>query len=274
MHKSIRFLSLILVGSVLQATIDQAAAQPPNNSPGPGNLQQSAIAQVSQVLGVPSSFCGHVIDRLMENQMRQNCGVRGYDAGHAILLPGMSVPLKPGDLQLQHVQLLSDSNGAQGPVFLITLQNQSEIPVGDFRITLVAVTGTIQVLSPSVTGNVQRIDAGAVVQFQLQLPACNFDTLVAVIDSFDELLESDELNNVQILSRSNIPVLVTQTTVVTTSEPVVSPSSVPAPGAGGGATIVPDSARTPGDQALPKPSPLDGIDLDQLQPGEADSTTS
>jgi hypothetical protein len=321
MLNPIHFLRLILIGSMLQVTMNQATAQQPNADP--GSQQMTAIAQppsnptpsdegqpgqpgpvplvmsrssaiqqftqptvspgysgiagntpLSQVLGVPSSFCGHVIDRLLENQMRQNCGVRGYDTGPVILHSGISGPLQPGDLQLQSVQLISDTNGVQGPVFLVTLQNQSSIPVGDFQITLVAVTGTIHVCSPSVTGSVPRIDAGACVPFQIQLPACHFDTLVAVIDSFDELLECDELNNVQILSRLNIPTFVSQTTVITSIESVVSPAIIPDPAAGGGAAIVPDNARLPGDQALPVPSPLDGFDLDQLQPGESDSITN
>ena len=277
MCNPIVFLRLILIGSILNVTVDQATAQQPNVVTQATVLpEQSYISSnnlVSQVLGVPSSFCGHVIDRLMENQMRQHFGDRGYNTGPAIPLPGMSAPLQTSDVQLQSVQLISDTSGVQGPVFLMTLQNHSSIPVGDFRMTLVAVTGTIQVFSPSVTGSVQRVDAGAVVQFQLQLPVCNFDTLVVSIDSFDELLECDEQNNVQILSRSDIPLIVLPATVISTSEPLVAPSTFPgsAPAPDGGATIVPDSTRTPGDQALPNPSPLDGIDLDKLQPDQPDS---
>jgi hypothetical protein len=277
MCNPISFLKLILIGSILNVTVDQAAAQPPNVVTQAAVLpEQSCFSNnhlVNQVLGVPSSFCGHVIDRLMENQMRQHFGNRGYNTGPAILLPGMPVPLQAVDVQLRSVQLISDTNGVQGPVFLMTLQNQSSIPVGDFRVTLVAVTGTIQTFSPSITGSVQRVDAGAVVQFQLQLPVCHFDTLVVSIDSFDELPECDELNNVQILSQSDIPLVVLPTTLTSTSEPLVAPSTLPGSASAphGGATIVPDSTSTPGDQALPNPSPLDGIDLDQLQPDQPDA---
>lgn len=226
-----------------------------------------------QVLGIPSTDCMHVIEQLHMNRFLQNAGLRGVEGGPGIMVPGLSLPIQPGDIELQGVQLISEGDGVTGPAYVLTLQNHSEIPVGDFRITLVAVQGRIHPSSPSVTALVKRMEVGAVAQFQVQFPASGmqmsngmgqlapFDTLVVAVDSFDQLMERDELNNVRILVRTAIPAVVAAV-----------PAAQPAVTLEGGATQQP--VQTNPAEAAPttpesnpteqSPSPLDQIDVDKL----------
>jgi hypothetical protein len=226
-----------------------------------------------QVLGIPSTDCMHVIEQLHMNRFLQNAGLRGVEGGPGIMVPGLSLPIQPGDIELQGVQMISEGDGVTGPAYVLTLQNHSEIPVGDFRITLVAVQGRIHPSSPSVTALVKRMEVGAVAQFQVQLPASGmqmsngmgqlapFDTLVVAVDSFDQLMERDELNNVRILVRTAIPAVVAAV-----------PAAQPAVTVEGGATQQP--VQTNPAEATPttpesnpteqSPSPLDQIDVDKL----------
>jgi len=83
------------------------------------------------------------------------------------------------------------------------------------------------------------------------------------LDSYDELLECDELNNVRILKREEIGLLVVETpapadfveSVPATPAPVDVAPAVPAP-------------EVPQDRA---PSPLDGLDLDNLDLNQSQS---
>jgi len=109
------------------------------------------------------------------------------------------------------------------------------------------------------------MEAGEVLQIQVQLPVtcmsmgpyhqqAEFDTLIVALDSYDHLLECDELNNVQILKRCDVVALVVETPVptdvveTTPAAPEAVTPAVPAP-------------ETPQEKV---PSPLDGLDLDNL----------
>lgn len=146
--------------------------------------------------------------------------------------------------------------------------NSSAIVVGNFQVSIVGVLGQIHAHCPTVRGTVTQIPAGAMAQFQLQLPAsamalgfqgqptAPFDTLVVAIDSFDELMEANELNNVRIMRRGELLPLTPPPVAVTE---VVAPAVVP---------VAPE-ATAPSDTAIPSPSepasPLDGIDFEDLQ---------
>jgi hypothetical protein len=97
-----------------------------------------------------------------------------------------------------------------------------------------------------------------------------FDTLVVAIDSYDELVERDELNNVAILPREGIKALVVEAaaepstpTVPSPKEPVPPTSADPKNG---------PLPTLPGDK--PQPTPLDEIDFDKLDldGGQKDET--
>jgi len=241
------------------------------STPGTAIAQQQVLQPVnvdhlrtSQVLGIPSSHCGHVINLLLHNRVRQQAGhLRGTPQ---IQMANLSVPLTPGDLELLCVHLVCDGDKTKGPVFQVSLRNNSQIPIGDFRISLVGVRGQIHVHSPTATVHVTRLEAGQESQIQIQLPVtcmamglvnqqAPFDTLIVAVDSFDELLECDELNNVQILKRCDIGLLVAEAEEVPVVDSVPAPST-PAPSA--------PSATVPAVPEKVAPSPLDEIDVDKL----------
>ena len=146
------------------------------------------------------------------------------------------------------------------------MRNNSVLAVGNFQISIVGVLGQIHAHCPTARGTVTQISAGAVVPFQLQLPAsamtlgfqgqptAPFDTVVVAIDSFDELMEANELNNVRIIRRVELLPLAPPPVVE-----VVSPTVVP---------VAPETT-VPADTAIPSPtqpaSPLDGIKFEDLQ---------
>ena len=219
---------LFALGALLALSMGHAKAQQANALPGLsptapiGTALQPVNAghiRASQVLGIPTSYCGHVINLLMTNRMRQSFGNAGNVAAPAYA-PYLRAGQSPGDLQLLCVHLVCDGDAAKGPVFQISLKNNSNVPIGNFRISVV---GSTRPDSYAFTnGNHSlflRIEAGCEIQVQVQLPfTCMsmgvpgqqvpFDTLIVAVDSFDELLECNELNNVQILTRADIPLLV------------------------------------------------------------------
>ncbi|MDG1897806.1 MAG: hypothetical protein P8J37_23145 [Fuerstiella sp.] len=267
---------LFAMGAMLAFSMGHAEAQQANAVPAltPTAPIGTALQRVntghirtSQVLGIPTSYCGHVINLLMTNRMRQSFGNSGSLTAPTYaphLLGGQA----PSDLELLCVHLVCDGDTVKGPVFQISMKNNSTVPIGDFRISVVGVLGRIHMHSPTATITVPTIEAGCETQVQVQLPVTcmsmrihgqpsPFDTLIVAVDSFDEWLECNELNNVQILTRADVPVL-----VVAPAAPPVAVESVPVQPA-------PEAAvpQTPQEQA---PSPLDNIDLDELIPDEAD----
>ncbi|UUO09176.1 hypothetical protein M4951_12865 [Blastopirellula sp. J2-11] len=229
--------------------------------------------RTDQVLGIRTHSCGHVIHLLMQTRMLRQSGQVGF--GGAMYNPHLGVMSKPGDLQLLCVSLISDACEGAGPIYQIQLQNCSEIPVGNFRVSVVGACGQIQPYSPTAIVTVPRIEAGAVLELQIQLPltclaiynpagaAVEFNTLIVAIDSFDELIECNEVNNILILNRSEIaPLVVEETTVVEESIETTAPPAVDT------APVVEGGVSAPAAPA----SPMDSIDLDDLDLGEAEQT--
>ena len=264
-------LTLVAWGSLIMAGVSASAqvAGPAGQAVAPGVpqvrqfLQQQPLSDVraSQLLGIPLSNCQHVIELMMHNRLRGRLGVNGTEQLH---LPHLSVGLQPGDLQLTDVHLVCDGDHLKGPIFQLGLKNCSNVPIGNFHVSLVGVLCQIQPHSPSATICIPRMEAGEQTQIQIQLPVTcmamgplqqrvAFDTLVVAVDSFDILLECDELNNVQILRRGEIPLL----TPVVAQTPVA--PAAPAPQATPVAPAPPAPAPAP-----ERKSPLDDIDLDQL----------
>lgn len=266
-------LNLIAWGSLILAGATQASGQHVT-TPGVPQvrqfLQQTSLSEVrtSQLLGIPLSDCRHVIDLMMQNQLRARMGTNGTEQLH---LPHLSVGLQPGDLQLTGVHLVCDGDHLKGPIFQLGIKNCSNVPIGNFHISAVGVLCRIQPHSPAATICIPRMEAGEETQIQIQLPVTcmamgplhqqiAYDTLVVAIDSFDTLLECDELNNLQILKRGEIPLLAPVAPVVEQTEiaPVAPAPPVPSP--------------APNVAPAPEKSPLDDIDLDQLDLGNGDET--
>ncbi len=225
-----------------------------------------ADPRTSQILGVPESHCGHVIDLLIRNRMRQQSGAVGAELAPGLLLSRPPSSNQIGDLELVDVHLFTDGGPGCGPVIQVTVRNNSAVPVGNFQISIVGILGQIHAHCPTARGTVTQIPAGAVVPFQLQLPAsamalgfqgqptAPFDTVVVAIDSFDELMEANELNNVRIIRRVELLPLAPLPVVE-----VAIPAVVP---------VVPETT-VPADTAILSPtqpaSPLDGINFEDLQ---------
>ena len=225
-----------------------------------------ADPRTSQILGVPESHCGHVIDLLIRNRMRQQSGAVGAELAPGLLLSRPPSSNQIGDLELVDVHLFTDGSPGCGPVIQVTVRNNSAVPVGNFQISIVGILGQIHAHCPTARGTVTQIPAGAVAPFQLQLPAsamalgfqgqptAPFDTVVVAIDSFDELMEANELNNVRIIRRVELLPLAPLPVVE-----VAAPAVVP---------VVPETT-VPADTAIPSPtqpaSPLDGINFEDLQ---------
>lgn len=231
------------------------------------NFQRS-----SQMLGIPTSFCGHVMDLMMHNRIRQQTGQIGTPE---IDLPHLTVGAATGDLAICGVHLVAPETDCCGPKFQVTLQNNSQVAIGNFDVTIVAVLGRINPASPTAEQTVARMEPGQQVSVCLQLPitcltmgplhqSCPFDTLIVAVDSRDCLMENDEINNVQILSRSAIG---NAATIEQTPTPL-------APAAIQPDVVQPDVRQLPQAVAPVAPgrrNPLDNVDLDQLEPGEQQS---
>lgn len=225
-----------------------------------------ADPRTSQILGVHESHCGHVIDLLIRNRMRQQSGAVGAELAPGLLLSRPPSSNQIGDLELVDVHLFTDGGPGCGPVIQVTVRNNSAVPVGNFQISIVGILGQIHAHCPTARGTVTQIPAGSVAPFQLQLPAsamalgfqgqptAPFDTVIVAIDSFDELMEANELNNVRIIRRVELLPLAPLPVVEVAAPEVVQ--------------IVPETT-VPTDTAIPSPtqpaSPLDGINFDDLQ---------
>ena len=285
MRSTTSVLMLTAMGAVLSAHTPSVTAQSPAPAslPAPVTATETVVAETapvvdlgthaldvaglrhSQILGLPFSHCGHVIDLLNAVQVRRQFG--SFDSQLAFHLPDVEVAPVPGDVELLNVSQVNDGTEECGPMFQLTLRNCDPLATGSFSISLVGVLGQISLRSPSATVTVPGLAAGVTAVIRIQLPpGCMtmglpgqklvpFDSLVAVIDSFDELMESNELNNVRILNRSEIPLLVAATGDAVSAPAPTTPVLPPA--------VTPDDG-TPG-------SPLDGIDLDSLGLDDADA---
>ncbi|MFI4874659.1 MAG: hypothetical protein ACIALR_04950 [Blastopirellula sp. JB062] len=215
------------------------------------------LLRTDQALGIRSQRCDHVIDLLLRTRMLRQSGQVGFGGGS--YAPHLGKIAEPGDLELTCVHLIAEGCAPAGPIFQVQLQNHSDIPVGNFRVSVVAALGQIRPFSPTAVVTVPRIEAGAALQLQVQLPsscltlhnqagaAVEFDTLIVAIDSYDELVECNEINNVLILNRAEITSPDMQENVGRQSAPVAAPSEQDA-----AAPVAPQS-------------PIDSINLDDLE---------
>lgn len=214
-------------------------------------------------------------------------------------LPFAPIPAPFGDLELLSVGMIGNVADQAGPTYRITIRNHSPLPAHHFEVSLIAMLGELNRSSPVATVHINAIGANAIGHIDIQLPhgvmamgpegsTTPFQTLVAAIDSFDELAETTELNNVMTLSRAAIAVVEVATTT-TTATPAVAPAAAvaaPAPGGavpgvaapGGAAPMAPvDGGNAPAAPAQPEAAPaqpmpapngseaLDSLDLDKIE---------
>jgi hypothetical protein len=259
-----RVVALAVIGAAVALNATATNAQQIDTAVSP------AMSPSQSILGLERPNCRHVINLLLRNQHRKRVGLNAPN-GAELISPHIHGPL-PGDLELAEIAMVSPGDANQGPQFQITLRNNSDFTLRDFAISIVGVFGRIHLGSPSTTINVSRMDPRQSGAVQIALPVDSlamgtfngqpvpFDTLVVAIDSYDELVERDELNNVAILPREGIKALVVEAAEPSTTPTVPSPKEpVPA------TPLAPENGplpTLPGDK--PQPTPLDEIDLDKL----------
>lgn len=148
-----------------------------------------------------------------------------------------------GDLQLAGVNQIVDQDSTCGPKFAVLIRNQSNRVVSNFRLSAVGTLGRISPFSPSTTITVGAIGAGESLQVEITLPLealamgnrngqiIGLQRLVIAIDSFDELAETNEANNLHAFNLAQIPTLTlpVETTSVSTTEVQVDAPTTQAP---------------------------------------------
>ena len=279
------------------------AVAPADNGPA-GGAPAAISSTTSQTAVVENQAVTFITDHRQVQRVIHRCMLgRLHEEGFPAIfdipepLPFAPIPAPFGDLELLSVGMISDAADQAGPMYRITIRNNSPLPADHFEVSLIAVLGELTRSSPVATAHIDRIGANAVGHIDIQLPngvmamgpagsLAPFQTLIAAVDSFDEMAETTEENNVMTLSRVGISVVEVATTT-TTAAPAAAPAAAlapaagvagpapgaPAPGAaapaapveGGVAPAQPEAAP-----AQPMPSPngseaLDSLDLDKIE---------
>ena len=119
-HRSVLQLVALALLATISASRLKAQQADSSVSSRPSGIQQflqpdnSNNLRTNQLLGIPTSYCGHVINLMMTNQPRERSGLNGSEE---LQLPHLTVGLKPGDLELQYVHLVCEGDSCKGPVF-------------------------------------------------------------------------------------------------------------------------------------------------------------
>lgn len=227
--------------------------------------------------------CKHVVDLLVHkcwHKPQPHCvDPIWVEVGCIPAVETVAAPQPVGDLELLNVELAADVTPQNGPVYAVTFRNNSPAAIEHFRISLVAVWGEIDETSPTVTIDVTAIGPGESAVAQIELPPTAmamgpqanlpFDMLVVAIDSFDELPEANEVNNVAMLKRDEItivevPAAAAQDGAVSAVQPVeTTPIIEPAPAATQ-QVAAPVVVATPTETVAPadlNPNALDLVDI-------------
>ncbi len=204
-----------------------------------------------------NTFCDHVI-RLVHLHGVNNSVDRCSSGSmfHPSPFGSAVIPTTEfGDLQIMQVTQVPIDDPACGPRFAIVVQNASTRKVCDFHVSAVAIFGNIHPSSPNATVKVAGINPGEALEVMVQLPieafsmgnrngqVIGFQRLVVAIDSFDELMETNEANNLQAFNSHEIPVATVVVGEVQSSVEVA-PEAV-------SQTMVPQAAAVPAGQAAP-----------------------
>ena len=195
-----------------------------------------------------------------------------------------------GDLELVGVGMVADMNEQSGPVYRVTLKNSSHLPVIGVRVSLIAVLGKLDHTSPVVTTVVKEIAPGGIATIDVSMPVAvmqlgpetaraPFETLIASIDSFNELPETSEFNNVVTVVRSNIALIESaqSTTTTTTVEgAAAAPAGAPAAAAPAaveaapmGEAAAPMGEAAPMGAANPQDNALENLNLENVENASA-----
>ncbi|HZZ73926.1 MAG TPA: hypothetical protein VFE24_16860 [Pirellulales bacterium] len=183
---------------------------------------------------------GPEMARFLCDFVRKRANVRRFMPGFGPMgmMPQFEESAPPfGDLVLVDLQMVSDSTPEHGPVYRLSMLNDSPLPSCDFHVSLIAARGDINESSVVVTMPIRMIQPKQTGFIDIELPigclslgapAQPFDTVIAVVDSFDELAETNELNNIATLSRTDIVHVTVKTEAI--AAPAGGASVAPAPG--------------------------------------------
>jgi hypothetical protein len=170
--------------------------------------------------------CDHVIQMILRHGVNNS-----FDRSNTSALLGQSntvsyslgIPLpinELGDLQIVQVEQLPTEPTPSGPKFAVIVMNKSNRQVCNFHVTAVAVFGQIHPRSPNATVEVAKINPGEALQVIVALSndaysmgnrngqALCFEKLIVAVDSYDQLLETDEANNIKAFNSNEISVVV------------------------------------------------------------------
>jgi len=198
----------------------------------------AAVTAQAQIVGSPLNTatvlnghvrCDHVLRLIHRHGVNNSVDqALGNSLLHQTPLGGVAIPdAELGDLEIVQVSQVVHEDEACGPRIAVVVRNNSCRKVCNFHITGVAMLGRILPISPNVTVKVAEILPEAALEIQLQLPIealamgnrngqiIGFQRLVVAIDSYDELLETNEANNLRAWNRAEIPVA--EATVVETA---------------------------------------------------------
>jgi hypothetical protein len=232
----------------------------------------------------------HMVRRIVHHCMVRTLQNEGFPPIFGLPAPLAFGHIPPpfGDLELLSVGMVSDAGPEAGPIYRITLRNTSPLPVHRVQVSVIAVLGELNRTSPVVTAMIDEVDPNEVAHIDIQLPVAvmtlgpqgkvvPFETLIAAIDSFDELAETSEINNIAIVSRVGIAVVEVATTTTGVAAPAAA-VAVPAAPAAAPAIAAPveaapaDAGAAPAEAAPAQPMPapsssdaLDSLDLDQVE---------
>ena len=250
-----------------------------------GVATETTVGTTSQATVVSGQTLVAVQHPWMINKVIHHCVSRDFEqhfGGSPLFAPMVGFnPVAPfaipafGDLELVGVGMVSDMHDAAGPVYRVTLKNNSPLPVIGVRVSLIAVLGQLDRSSPVVTTVVKEIAAGGIATIDVPMPVAvmqlgpataqvPFETLVASIDSFNELPETSEFNNVVTVTRSNIAVIetaqsTTTTTTVAAGAPVAGAAAGPAvaaPAVGSAAPAAVEAAPMGAAAPMGQPAPM------------------
>jgi hypothetical protein len=241
-------------------------------------VQSQTVAVERQVIKPIQSFhqLGMVIHHCILHTPHK------FQAGPSPFAPVHGAPFTPavaktpGDLEIATVGMVAEATPQQGPLYRVAIRNNSETPSRHFEVSLIAVRGQLDHASPVITSHVNEIAPGGEHVIDIQLPigvmslgAANalapFESLVVAIDSFDQLIETNELNNVAILTRGEIALIETAAATTTTTTTATAPAAVAAPNAAAPNAVAPngtdsiqlpnegDAAPSSTDSAAPAP---------------------
>ena len=260
MNRSIIFRCVLSASCLLVASMNSQAQPLTSSQWVSGGTRCDHIIQMMLRHGVNNRFDRSATSSLLNHSPFGGIQVPVYDLG---------------DLQIVQVTQLPPEVPVCGPKFAVVVMNQSNRSVCNFHVSAAAVFGHICPTSPNTTVEVAKMNAGETMEVMVSLPieaysmgnrngeVLSFQKLIVAIDSFDELLETDEANNIRAFDATEIAVV---TTVIQQTATAVIESSVTVPTAQlqiQGSPVV--SAQNPFNRSNGEVS-VDALDLDHPTP--------